>query len=133
MTYTIAQAAERCGLTPHTMRYYDKEGLLPFVDRSPAGIRLFKESDFEWLGTISCLKDTGMPIKKIREFIDACMRGDATIEWRLEFIRTHKADVERQMEELQRHMKTIDHKLWYYESAREAGTTAIHNKGEATA
>lgn len=117
MTYTIAQAAQRCGLTPHTMRYYDKEGLLPFVERSPSGARQFKESDFEWLHTINCLKDTGMPIKKIKEFIDACIEGDDTIEWRLEFMRAHKREVQRQMDALEKNMETIDHKLRYYEAA----------------
>lgn len=126
MTYTIAQASERCGLTPHTLRYYDKEGLLPYVDRSPSGIRQFKEIDFEWLKTITCLKNTGMTIKKIKEFIDFAMQGDDTLELRLEIIRNHKKVVEQQMEELRQHMDTIEHKLWYYETAVQAGTTAIH-------
>lgn len=75
MTYTIAQAAQRCGLTVHTLRYYEKEGLLPYVERTAGGNRMFKEDDFKWLNTINCLKDTGMPIKKIKEFIDYCMQG----------------------------------------------------------
>lgn len=114
--YTIAEAAKRCGLTAHTLRFYDKEGLLPFVNRTPSGIRTFKESDFEWLNTISCLKNTGMPIKRIREFIDLCMHGDTTLEQRLEFLRNHKLVVEKQMKELKIHMKTIEHKIQYYET-----------------
>lgn len=55
MTYTIGQAAEHCGLTPHTLRYYDKEGLHPYVKRSTSGKMQFKESDFEWLNTITFL------------------------------------------------------------------------------
>ncbi|WP_367566272.1 MerR family transcriptional regulator [Lacrimispora sp.] len=117
MTYTITQAAQRCGLTAHTLRFYDKEGLLPYVDRTPRGIRSFKESDFEWLQVINCLKDTGMPIKKIKEFIDFCMQGDETLPQRLEIIRNHKKDVEVQMAQLKEHMETIDYKLRYYETA----------------
>ncbi len=122
MAYTIAQAAKRCGLTAHTLRFYDKEGLLPYVDRTPGGIRSFKESDFEWLHVINCLKDTGMPIKKIKEFIDFCMQGDETLPQRLEIIRNHKKDVEAQMAQLTEHMETIDYKLRYYETAVAAGT-----------
>ncbi len=122
MAYTIAQAAKRCGLTAHTLRFYDKEGLLPYVDRTPGGIRSFKESDFEWLHVINCLKDTGMPIKKIKEFIDFCMQGDETLPQRLEIIRNHKKDVEAQMAQLKEHMETIDYKLRYYETAVAAGT-----------
>ena len=128
VAYTIAEAARRCGLTAHTLRFYDKEGLLPYVDRTSSGIRSFKESDFEWLNIINCLKDTGMPIKKIKEFIDLCMQGDTALEQRLEFLRKHKIEVEKQMKELKMHMKTINHKIWYYETAVEAGTEAIHKK-----
>jgi DNA-binding transcriptional MerR regulator len=128
VTYTIAEAAQRSGLSAHTLRFYDKEGLLPYVDRTSSGIRSFKESDFEWLHIINCLKDTGMPIKKIREFIDLCMHGDDTLEQRLEFLRNHKLNVEQQMKELKMHMKTINHKISYYETAVEAGTELFHRK-----
>lgn len=128
MTYTIAQAAEKSGLSAHTLRFYDKEGLLPYVDRSPSGIRKFKDSDFEWLHVITCMKSTGMPIKKIKEFVDLCMKGDSTLEARLEIIRNHKKDVEKQMSELQKHLETIDYKLGYYEKALEAGSEAVHSE-----
>lgn len=126
MPYTIAQAAQRCGLTAHTLRFYDKEGLLPNIERTPGGMRTFNEKDFEWLHLISCLKNTGMPIKKIKEFIDLCMQGDTALEQRLEIIRNHKRDVEGQMELLKKNMETIDHKLRYYETAVAAGTEAVH-------
>lgn len=124
---TISQAAQKCGLTAHTLRFYDKEGLLPYVDRSPSGIRIFKESDFEWLNMINCLKDSGMPIKKIKEFINLCMEGDSTLDKRLEIIKNHQKEVKNQMVILQKHLEVINHKVWYYETAFEAGTTAIHD------
>ena len=70
-------------VAPSTLRYYDKEGLLPFVERSSGGIRLFKDSDFEWLSMIACMKQTGMP----KTFIDLCMAGDSTISERPNLIR----------------------------------------------
>lgn len=126
MGYTISEAAERTGLTISTLRYYDKEGLLPFVDRTAGGARNFKESDFEWLAVITCLKQTGMPIKRIKQFIDWCLAGDATLKRRLNIFVEHKKEVNAQIAALQTHMKKIDHKIWYYETAIAAGTEAVH-------
>lgn len=125
MSYTIAQAARRAGLTAHTLRYYDKEGLLPFVDRTPSGFRAFKESDFEWLSVITCLKSTGMPIRDIRQFINWCAQGDCTLADRLEMFKRQKSAVEQQIALLQKHMEKINHKIRYYELACEAGTEDV--------
>jgi DNA-binding transcriptional MerR regulator len=126
MRYTICEAAKKMSLTTHTLRYYDKEGLLPFLDRSNSGIRIFKDTDFEWLSIIECLKSTGMPIKNIREFIGWCMKGDATIKQRYEMFKERKAEVERQMLVLQKALEKIEYKCWYYKTALEAGSTNIH-------
>ena len=133
MIYTIAQAAKKTGLTAHTLRYYDKEGLLPFVDRSPSGNRVFKDSDFEWLSIISWLKSSGMPIKNIKTFIDWCLEGDSSLEKRLNVFVEQKKIAEEKMAELENHLKTIDHKIWYYKTALAAGTEAIHAKNSCVA
>ena len=70
MVYTVGEMAKKIGVAPSTLRYYDKEGLLPFVERSGGGMRMFKDSDLDWLRIIECLKRTGMPIKEIRQFVD---------------------------------------------------------------
>jgi len=126
MTYTIGQAAKRMGVTVPTLRFYDKEGLLPFVDKKPNGIRVFKDSDFEWLAVINCMKNTGTPIKDIRTYIDLCMKGDDTLEERLAIFRRRKEAIREQMDELTRLMSVVDHKIWYYQTAIEAGTEAVH-------
>ena len=128
MTYSITEVAKKFGMTAHTLRYYDKEGLMPYVERSSSGIRKFKDRDFEWLNIINCLKASGVPVKKIKEFVDWCMEGDNTIEKRLEFLQNHKKDVENQLSELNKHMEMIDYKIGYYKAAAAAGTVAIHNK-----
>ena len=69
MYYSIKQVSEKKNIASHTLRYYDKEGLLPFVERSKSGIRKFSDSDLEWLDLICCLKSTGMTIKQIKEFV----------------------------------------------------------------
>ncbi len=124
MPYTIGEAAARMHLSAPTLRYYDKEGLLPFVDRSESGIRVFKESDFEWLRLIECLKATGMPIRDIKQFIDWCLEGDATLPQRRDMFYERRRAVLKQMETLQATLDVIDYKCWYYDAAAKAGSTA---------
>lgn len=125
MIYTVGEMAKRIGVAPSTLRYYDKEGLLPFVEHSSGGIRVFKEADYEWLKVIECLKKTGMPLKDIKTFIEMAMQGDSTIDERLELIKKQRDEVSRQMQELQETMDTLNFKCWYYETAKAAGTTAV--------
>lgn len=126
MLYTVGEMAKKLNVAPSTLRYYDKEGLLPFVERSDGGIRMFKDEDFEWLHIIECLKKTGMSIKDIKTFIDWCMEGDATIEKRLELIDHQRKIVSEQIVQMQETLKTLDFKHWYYETAKAAGTCKIH-------
>ena len=125
MMYTVGEMAKLLGVSASTLRYYDKEGLLPFVERSPGGMRMFQEKDYEWLQIIECLKKTGMPLKDIRTYIDMAMRGDETIEQRLKMIEKQRQAVRAQMAELQKTLDTLDFKCWYYETAKQAGTTAV--------
>lgn len=127
MFYTIGKVAEKLNISAHTLRYYDKEGLLPFVERSAGGIRMFKDTDFAWLNTIECLKKTGMSIKDIKFFIDLCMAGDDTIQQRLHLIQQQRQSVLTQIEQLQEILQKLDYKCWYYETAKAAGTCAIHD------
>ena len=117
MYYTVGEIAKILNVTPHTLRYYDKEGLLPFVERSDSGIRMFKDSDFEWLHIIECLKKTGMSIKDIKVFIDWCIEGDSTIEQRLELIERQRESVLAQIEHLQETLNTLNFKRWFYQTA----------------
>ncbi|MFS0777117.1 MerR family transcriptional regulator [Neobacillus sp. 3P2-tot-E-2] len=126
--YSISEVAKHFNLTSHTLRYYDKEGLLPFVERTPSGIRLFKESDMGAIEIIECLKSSGMPIKKIKNFIEWCSEGDSTLQQRYEMFLERKAAVEAQMEELKRTLEVIDYKCSYYKSALDAGTEDIHKR-----
>lgn len=121
MLYTVGEMAKLLGVPASTLRYYDKEGLLPFVERSPGGMRVFHDEDYEWLQTIGCLKKTGMRLKEIRTYIDMAMRGDETLRPRLQMIRTQRETVLAQMAELQKNLDLLDFKCWYYETALQAG------------
>ena len=92
MSYTISQAAQMTGISPSAIRYYDKEGLLPQVERKN-GIRLFSDMDIRWLHLLTCLKNTGMPIKRIREYAELAQRGDESLKERQALIRQQRQGV----------------------------------------
>lgn len=125
MFYTVGEMAKKLNVAPSTLRYYDKEGLLPFVERSGGGIRMFQDSDFEWLSLITCLKKTGLPIKEIKHFIDWCIEGDSTIDQRLALINRQREAVLQQLKQVQDTLDILDYKRWYYETAKAAGTCDI--------
>ncbi len=123
MLYTVGEMAKKLGVAPSTLRYYDKEGLLPFVERSGGGMRVFRDQDFEWLQVIGCLKKAGMKLCDIKTFIEMAMQGDETIDDRLELITEQKKEVEAQLAALQKTLATLEFKEWYYTIAKEDGTT----------
>ena len=126
MMYTVGEIAKKLNVTASTLRYYDKEGLLPFVKRSDGGIRIFSDDDMSSLKVIECLKKTGMPIREIGAFIDLCMQGDATISRRLALILAQKKAVEARLDELRQTQEMLEYKQWYYETAQAAGSCAVH-------
>lgn len=130
MMYTIKQAAEKMDVTPVTLRYYDKQGLLPFMKRTESGYRMFSEEDMGMLQVIDCLKKTGMSIKEIQQFIKWVQMGDASLQQRYEMFLERRRSVEAQIAELQETLKFVDHKCWYYKTALEAGTEQIHFKSK---
>ena len=128
MIYTVGEMARLLGVTVSTLRYYDKEGLRPFVERSSGGIRMFQESDIEWLQIIGCMKKAGMSIKDIRQYIQMTLQGDDTIEMRLAMFRHQQEVLMEQMEELRHTMPIVEYKCWYYETAKAAGTIEAPQK-----
>lgn len=123
MFYTVGEMAKKLHIPASTLRYYDKEGLLPFVERSESGIRMFKDSDIEWLRVIECLKKTGLSLADIKEYMNMAAKGDATIVARLNMFLRRRDEVERQLNELRETLDIIKYKIWFYETAQKAGTT----------
>ena len=121
MTYTINQAAQQFGLTAHTLRFYDKEGLLPFVSRNASGNRVFSDADMNWLKLICCLKDTGMPIKEIKQYCDWSKEGSQTIEDRKALLASHREEVLGQIEALKANAELLTAKIAFYEDPGNVG------------
>ena len=130
MFYTISEMAKKFDMSPSTLRYYDKEGLFPFLERSNGGIRMFSDEDIQWLVIIDCLKQIGMPIKGIKEFINWCMEGDSTIKKRLNLIENQKNSVEKQIGDLKKMLHILEYKEWFYKTSEKLGTCNINNAPE---
>ena len=128
MVYTVGEMAKIIGVSPSTLRYYDKEGLLPFVERSGSGIRIFGEQDLNTLSIIHCLKQSGLSIKEIKSFIDMVQQGDETIDERLELFEKRRIILEKQIKEMQNTLKVLDYKCWYYQTAKKEGSTEAVDK-----
>ena len=122
MGYSIGQAAQKTGLTTHTLRYYEKEGLLPFVRKNSAGLRVFSDNDINWLNIIECLKATGMPLKGIKQYIDWFREGDATLPQRLEMFKQQEKNIKEHLHRLQTNLSKISYKIRLYDKAVELGS-----------
>ena len=128
MSYSIGEISKMMNVAPSTLRYYEKEGLLPFIKRSESGIRVFGESDFGWFSIIHCLKQAGMSIKDIKKYMDMIAEGDSSIGERLDIFEKQRAKVERQIKELNQIREVLEYKCWYYETAEEIGSVdAVEN------
>ncbi len=118
---TIAEAAEQTGLTAHTLRYYERDGLmLGSVDRSASGHRRYSEQDLSWIQLITRLRSTGMPIRDVRRYAALVRAGSGNEAERLELLKDHRARVEAQLAEVTGHLRAIDHKIGIYEGQVDA-------------
>lgn len=114
--YTIGQISEMFHIPISTLRYYDKEGLFPGMERT-SGIRRFGEQQLEALQVIDCLKRSGMEIKDIKQFMEWCEEGSSTYPQRKALFVRQKAAVEKEIEKLERVLDMIRFKCWYYDEA----------------
>lgn len=118
--YTIGQVSKMSGLPISTLRYYDKEGLFPDIQRT-SGIRKFGENEIEAIRVIECLKKSGMEIKDIKQFMKWCAQGSETYPQRRELFLKQKAAVEMEIERMNRVLDMLKFKCWYYDEAIKDG------------
>jgi DNA-binding transcriptional MerR regulator len=113
-SHTARQAAALSGFSLDTVRYYERIGLLPRISRTAAGRRVFSEVDLRWLGLLRCLRDTGMPIAEMLQFVRLMNGGGATVTERAEVLTAHHQRVEDQISRLQGHLEQIRRKIDIY-------------------
>ena len=121
--YSIGENSKMFQLPISTHRYYDKEGLFPHLKRVN-GVRQFSESEIETLRVIDCLKRSGLEIKDIKEYMDLCSLGNATLKQRKAIIEKQKEEVLQEMEKLQKVLSMLNYKCWYYDQAIEKNDEA---------
>lgn len=118
--YTIGQVSQMFGLPVSTLRYYDKQGLFPRLERQ-SGARKFGENELEALRMIECLKLSGLEIKDIKRFMDWCTEGASTYPQRKEMFERQKANVEEEIARMNKTLDMLRFKCWYYEQAIQDG------------
>jgi DNA-binding transcriptional MerR regulator len=114
-TYTPGEAAQKTGFSLDTLRYYERIGLLEGIARTVGGQRVFDDDDIGWLGILSCLRGTGMPIARMRRYAELS-RLESTIAERRELLEQHDAQVSQRIDELVAQRERIREKIGYYRS-----------------
>lgn len=127
MVYSIADAARMAGVPASTLRFYDREGLLPGVERLNGGSRVFSEDDMSWIRVIGYLKEAGLTIREIRRYTDLVQQGDGTLAQRRDLLYERRAAVEAELVQVQRTLDFITYKCWFYDEAVRLGSEeAVH-------
>ncbi len=114
MTYSVSDAAQQAGVSIHTLHYYEREGLLT-IQRSSSGHRRYSQDDMAWIGILTCLRETGMPIRTMRRFASLVQHSSSNIPERLEILGSHRCEVLAQLASLQKNLEHLDGKIAYYQ------------------
>ena len=120
---TIAEAAREAGVSAHTLRYYERAGLMTPIERNGSGHRRFRPEDVEWVVVVTKLRATGMPIRRIRDYADLVRDGDGNEAERLALLESHREDVLERLAEVRRNLELIDYKIGLYRERLGAGDT----------
>ncbi|MBQ7558878.1 MAG: MerR family transcriptional regulator [Synergistaceae bacterium] len=132
MPYSIKEMSEITNLPASTLRYYDKQGLLPSLKRDANNVRIFDDGDYRTIKLISCLKKSGLSIKDIKNFMEITAQGDKALNKRLNIFRKRRDTLKKELEVMQEILNVMEYKCWYYEQACAAGTEdAVKNLDES--
>ena len=114
MSMTISEAAEASGLTAHTLRYYERAGLLDPIGREAGGRRRYSDGDLTRIAFLTKLRATGMPIRQVREYSELLREGEGNERARLALLESHRDTVRERLAEMERHLELIDYKIDMY-------------------
>jgi len=122
MRYSISDVAKEFEITTSTIRWYEKQGLIPPIKRDENGRRYYDEADLDWFSVVMCMKGTNMSIEDIRKFAELNAMGDSTLQERLDMVKLQKEKTINKIHELEEYMKTIDFKIMYFTECIKDGT-----------
>lgn len=126
MAYTIIQVAQKTDVSPHTLRFWAKKGLLPFVERDNNGVKYFSERDIEWVRWINWFRKTNMSVEDIRKYVLLALKGDVTARERMEMLQRQQRALLSEIEELKEVASKLDFKLDYYAKLIANGQDAMN-------
>jgi len=128
-TWSIGEAATKCGLSPHTLRWYERIGLLGTIDRGGDGRRRFSDRDLDWLSVLIKLRATGMPVRDMQRYAELVRSGAGEAE-RLELLKRHREEVRRALASQRECLKLLDAKISYYSSCLSAPKPTDPNRSK---
>ncbi|ADF40314.1 MerR family transcriptional regulator [Priestia megaterium] len=128
MEYHIKEAAAKVGLPTHTLRYYEQQGLLPFIKRDENGNRIFSESDIEWLEFIICLRKTDIALLELRKIVELTQEGDDTIGLRKRIFEKHREKMMEKQRELDAAFRKVETKIDYYDKLEQKYQEELSSK-----
>jgi MerR family transcriptional regulator, aldehyde-responsive regulator len=116
MSLSIKEVSEKLGIPAHTIRFYEKEGLLPEIKRDEHGNRMFEQKDVDWMLLMGCFRSTGMPISDLKHFVELTLKGTSTLCERITMLTDYKRDLVQKQQDSQRSLDVVNYKLALYES-----------------
>lgn len=114
--YAIQDVSSITGVAPPNLRYYEKEGLLPSIERDQNGIRIYNDENLKWIQFVKALRSTDMSIADIQRYVHLFNEGNETVQERKELMQNHKEKVEAEIAEKQNYLERIDRKIKYYDA-----------------
>ncbi|MBC1422703.1 MerR family transcriptional regulator [Listeria seeligeri] len=127
MTYTIKDVAKLMDISAHTLRFYDDHGLFPFVHRNKNNVRQFSDKDLEWVYVVQCLRATGLPIEKVKHYIEMCMAGEETIEERYKLMLQQCEVMQDELKKMEKQIEMLNYKAKYYHNVLFHEQEDLHN------
>lgn len=127
MTYSMKQACEKTGLTYDTLKFYCNEGLVPNVKRDKNNYRIFNDKDIDWINSLSCLKNCGMSILEMKEYLDLCLQGEKSIPERKEILEVKLRELDNKIKEIQESIDYIHWKQNFYDDVLSGKTKYYSN------
>ena len=118
---TIAEVSRKYDISQDTLRYYERIGLIPTVDRTKSGIRNYTEESCNWVELVKCMRSAGIPIESLIEYCALTQQGDSTRSARLQLLREERVKLWGKMQDMQKTLERLDYKISKYEEAEKTG------------
>ena len=122
---TIAEVSEKCDISPDTLRYYEKEGLLPYISRTEGGVRNYTEEDCKRIEFVKCMRSAGLSIEVLKQYFELFAKGKRTLQARRDLLATEREKLQVRLAELQETMSRLDYKIAVYEKALKSKTKEL--------